>query len=333
VIDRTQLSERASAQPLVSIVTPVYNEEKYLAECIESVLAQTYKHWTLTVIDNCSTDASVEIARRYAALDARIRVQASREFLPAVANHNRALRQISGDSKYCKVILGDDWIFPECIERMVSVAEQHPSVGIVSAYALEGKCVKWTGLPYTTPIVSGRDICRKHLLEGVYVFGTPTTVLYRSDLVRSRAAFYNEADIHADTEVCFELLKGSDFAFVHQVLTFTREREGSVSSRAADIHAYFGSMLYILTVHGRDYLTDAELKQCLSAHLAAYYKFLGKNMLLRRDDRFWQYHKQSLVQAGVGFSVPRLVQGFVRMLVEAVARPKYSVERLQRSTH
>lgn len=333
MIERAQLSERDGSQPLVSIVTPVYNEAKYLGDCIESVLAQTYKNWTLTVVDNCSTDASLEIARRYAALDARIQVQESSEFLPAVANHNRALRQISQDSKYCKVILGDDWIFPECIERMVSVAEQHPAVGIVSAYALEGQSVKWTGLPYATPILSGREICRKHLLEGVYVFGTPTTVLYRSNLVRCRAAFYNEADIHADTEVCFELLKESDFAFVHQVLTFTREREGSVSSGAADIHAYFGSMLYILTVHGKEYLTDAELEQRLKAHLAAYYKFLGKNMLLRRDDRFWQYHKQSLRQAGVGFSVPRLLQGFVRMLVEAMARPRYSVERLLRSAH
>lgn len=330
--DRAQLSQRDGSQPLVSIVTPIYNEEKYLADCVESVLSQTYQNWTLTVVDNCSTDASVSIAGRYAAMDARIRVQRNTEFLPAVANHNRALRQISRESKYCKVILGDDWIFPECIERMVAVAELHPAVGIVSAYALEGKRVKWTGLPYTTPLLSGRDICRKHLLEGVYVFGTPTTVLYRSDLVRSRLAFYNEADIHADTEVCFELLKNCDFAFVHQVLTFTREREGSVSSMAADIHAYFGSTLYILMTHGRDYLTDAELKERISSHLSAYYKFLGKNTLLRRDRRFWEYHKQSLTQAGLSFSLPRLAQGFIEMLWEALTRPKYSIERLLKST-
>lgn len=333
MIDRVKASQGEGRQPLVSIVTPIYNEEKYLADCVESVLAQTYRNWTLTIVDNCSTDTSLAIARSYAAMDARIQVRSNTEFLPAVANHNRALRQIAGNSKYCKVILGDDWIFPECIERMVAVAEQHPSVGIVSAYALEGNSVKWTGLPYTSQLVSGRDICRKHLLEGVYVFGTPTTVLYRSDLVRSRVAFYNEADIHADTEVCFELLKACDFAFVHQVLTFTREREGSVSSGAADLHAYFGSMLHILTTHGRDYLIEEELQDRLSAHLSAYYKFLGKNMLLRHDGLFWEYHKRSLIEAGVGFSISRLMQGFVRTVVEAVGRPKYSVERLLKSTH
>src|SRR5882724_7298074 len=62
-----------SSQPLISVVTPVYNGAEHLAECIESVLAQTYQNWDYTIVDNCSTDGSVEIARRYAAKDRRIR--------------------------------------------------------------------------------------------------------------------------------------------------------------------------------------------------------------------------------------------------------------------
>ena len=56
-----------ASEPLVSIVTPVYNEAEYLAECIESILAQLYQNWDYTIVDNCSTDGSVEVARRYAA--------------------------------------------------------------------------------------------------------------------------------------------------------------------------------------------------------------------------------------------------------------------------
>ena len=126
-------------QPLVSVVTPVYNEAGYLAECIESVLAQTYQNWDYTIIDNCSTDRSLEVARRYAAKERRIRIHENQQFLPAIPNHNVALRQISPKSKYCKVVLGDDWIFPNCLERMVAVAEEHPSVGLVGAYVLEGE--------------------------------------------------------------------------------------------------------------------------------------------------------------------------------------------------
>src|ERR1700678_1501181 len=208
---------KSASQPLVSIVTPVHNESAYLAECIESVLAQTYDNWDYTIVDNCSTDGSAEIAHKYAARDRRIRVHENQQFLPAIANHNCALSTLSQKSKYCKVVLGDDWIFPECLQRMVSLAEQQPSVGIVSAYALEGHQVKWTGLPYPANRISGREICRKHFLDELYVFGTPTTVLYRSDLVRSRDRFYDETNIHADTDVCFALLQRCDFAFVHQV--------------------------------------------------------------------------------------------------------------------
>ena len=211
---------KTASQPLVSIVTPVYNEAEYLSECIESILAQTYQNWDFTIVDNCSTDGSLEVARRYAAKDRRIRVHQNQQFLRVIPNHNVALRQIAPESKYCKVVFGDDWIFPNCLQEMVAVAEARPSVGIVGAYALEGQRVAWTGLPYPSPLVCGREICRRHLLEGLYVFGSANAVLYRSDLVRSRDPFYNEANIHADTEVCFALLKTSDFGFVHQILTF-----------------------------------------------------------------------------------------------------------------
>src|SRR5689334_10610487 len=113
-------------KPHVSIVTPVYNEEEHLAECIESVLAQTYENWDYVIVDNCSTDKSLEIARTYAAKDRRIRVHTNDQFLEMIPNRSVAVRQMSPDSKYCKVVLGDDWIFPECLEKMVALGEAHP---------------------------------------------------------------------------------------------------------------------------------------------------------------------------------------------------------------
>jgi len=79
-------------------------------ECIESILAQTYQNWDCTIINNCSTDATAEIARRYVAKDARIRVQENEKFLRVIPNHNVALRQISSASKYCKMVFADDWL-------------------------------------------------------------------------------------------------------------------------------------------------------------------------------------------------------------------------------
>src|SRR5713101_2123198 len=255
--------ESRPSEPLVSIVTPVYNGADHLAECVESILAQSYQDWECTIVNNCSIDASAEIARSYAAKDSRIRVHDNEKFLRVIANHNVALRQISPSSKYCKIVFADDWIFPECLEQMVSVAEEHPSVGIVGAYGLQGHEVMWAGLPYPSRLVSGREVCRRLFLERMYVFGTSTSVLYRADLVRSQTAFYNEANLHADMEACVVLLKACDFGFVHQILTFKRWRPGSLGAMSEDINTLIAGYLYCLAKHGCDFLTREEYEECL----------------------------------------------------------------------
>jgi glycosyltransferase involved in cell wall biosynthesis len=319
-----------SSEPLVSILTPVYNEEQYLAECIESVLAQTYENWDYTIIDNCSTDGTAEVARRYAARDRRIRIHVNQQLLSVIPNHNVALRQISPGSKYCKMVLGDDWIFPTCLKQMVDVAEAHPSIGIVGAYALEGERVTLTGLPFPSSLVCGREIGRRHLLEKLYVFGSANAVLYRADLVRAHDPFYNEANIHADTEACFELLKTSDFGFVHQVLTFTRVRPGSLNTTSQKLHTYLASMLQLLVTHASDYLTREERDALLAAHLGEYYRFLGKSLMLHRDKQFWDFHRGVLTQLGIGLNRTRLLKGLLAVLCNEALNPKAAVEWLGR---
>jgi len=224
----------SQVQPLVSVVTPVYNGAKYLAECMESVLAQSYYNWEYVIVDNCSTDKSPEVARFYAENDRRIRVHRNQKLASMAENHNIALRLISPESEYCKIVHADDWIFPECIAEMVKVAEGNPSVGLVGAYGLRGVRVVGDHLPYPSTVVPGHEICRRNFLgKGFYVFGSPTSVLFRSDLVRKRKSFFNGHPFHAqfmDIEACYEVLQSSDFGFVHQVLTFSRTHDESASS-------------------------------------------------------------------------------------------------------
>jgi glycosyltransferase involved in cell wall biosynthesis len=314
--------------PLVSIVTPVYNEAEHLAECIESVLSQGYENWDYTIVDNCSSDGSVEIARRYAAKDRRIRIVQNQQFLAAIPNHNLAVGQMSPDSKYCKVLLGDDWIFPDCLARMVALAEEYPSIGVVGTYGLQDSRIICSGLPYSTRPFSGREICRKHLLNQIYVFGSATSLLYRADLVRRQGRLFNEANIHADTEACFALLRNSDFGFVHQVLTFTRVRPRSLTTISNDYHTELAGMLQLLVAHGPHYLSGEEYRRCIKRHLQEYYRLLAVSWLrVRRDPVFWTYHKSKLQEAGVGFSPARLAVAIGKVIVDAAANPKQTISK------
>ena len=202
-----------TAEPFVSVVTPFHDSEPYLAECIESVLAQTHRNFEYVLLDNASTDRGGSIAAHYAARDNRIRLLKSDVLRDQVANYNHALRQISPDSRHVKIVQADDWIYPGCLAEMATLAEAHPNVAIVSSYELRGRDVVGTGLAAERAVISGREACRLHLLDGIFLFGSPTTVMYRADLVRGRDDFYPLGRLHEDTEIIYELLRGHDLGF------------------------------------------------------------------------------------------------------------------------
>jgi glycosyltransferase involved in cell wall biosynthesis len=196
-----------SPTSLVTVVTPVFNGEPYLAQCIESVLAQTYSHWEYVIVDNASTDRTGEIAQTYAARDSRLRVVRNEHTVPVIANHNIAARQLSSDSRWCKFLSADDILFPECLERMLALAEAHPSIGLVCAYHLHGTRLTLGGLPYPSAVMPGREVARASLLGQLTIFGSPTAHMHRADLVRARDPFFDESNLHADEAACYETLR------------------------------------------------------------------------------------------------------------------------------
>src|SRR5258708_1290436 len=85
----------ANSKPLVSVVTPAYNEERYIQECIDSILAQTYSNWHLVVVDNGSTDRTFDIVQSNVAKDSRISTIRNESTVPVIENYNIAFRQLS----------------------------------------------------------------------------------------------------------------------------------------------------------------------------------------------------------------------------------------------
>ncbi len=322
-----------SHQPFVSVVTPVYNEANYLAECIESVLAQTYQNYEYLIVNNCSTDKTLEVAMRYAERDSRIRVCDNTTFLAVIANHNHAFSQISPEAKYCKVVSGDDFIFPDCLRQLVECAEANPSAGFVGSYQQSGRRVRWQGFKYPASVIAGRDLCRSILQSNDqdFGFGTPTSLLYRADLIRRSPEFYPNASPHADTSACFKELKDCDFGFVYQVLSFERVHEETQSTRSGQWNRYSSANLSDILVYGPHYLSDVECKGLVKSYLRTYHRFLAIRYFSRSQSKeFWAYHESRLKELGYPLKFTQMLVAGIRLIAEEIGNPKLASSKLSR---
>lgn len=109
--------------PLVTVLTPTYNHERYLADCIESVLGQTFGNWEMIVLNDGSTDRTAEIAGKYCREDSRIKLvnQENIGIFRLSETYNRGLGMASGT--YIAILEGDDWWSPDKLEKQVSALQ------------------------------------------------------------------------------------------------------------------------------------------------------------------------------------------------------------------
>ena len=305
-----------------------------MAECIESVLAQTYSHWDYTIVNNRSTDGTLSIAEKYASKDARIRIITNDKFLSIIDNANKAVGSISPESKYCKNLSADDWLYPECIARMVQVAEANPSVGVVGSYQLSGGGDKWYvrtfGLPYSSVGISGKYIARAHLLGTLDVLGDPTSSLYRSDLIRRTDSFYPNQTAEADVSAIYECLKCSDFGFVHQVLSYERLHPGQITNTSKSLDAYFSSKLGDLRTYGPFFLDSDEIEKRTNELMDKYYETLAFNAVHFREKTYWAYHRRRLGEIGRPLSNIRLARAVSARILDLLLNPRETSQKFLR---
>ena len=265
--------------PLVSIVTPVYNGDAYLAECIESVLSQTFSDWELVIVDNCSSDRTRSIAEAYTTRDSRIRVVGNDKTLPVIANFNRAGSLAAPQARYLKFLCADDVLFGTCVERMVAVAEANPSVQIVGSYKIHGDEPVCDGPAYPEQIMDGREVCRRFFRGALGFLGSPTDHLIRRPASTQNGPLFDEQFLHADIELWVRTLKdGAPYGFVHQVLTFTRVHDGAVSSFAHVMGTGVVEFVAMLERYGRSFYTDREYRQVLRLYRRRYAGFLARSL-------------------------------------------------------
>ena len=179
---------------MISIIIPVYNAEKFLRNCIESVIAQTFKDWEVILVDDCSTDNTLEEIQSIINVNANGNVKISllrqeRNQGPSAAR-NRGLREAKGE--YVFFLDADDTITPDCIELLYGLAKQHDADYVQGKYMTS---------PHSFPIgkeskiplfLDNKKEIKRLLLNHNKIQFTPHNRLVRRQMIIDNGLFFNE---------------------------------------------------------------------------------------------------------------------------------------------
>lgn len=212
-----------TAAPKVSVAVPMYNGSAHIAECIRSVLDQTFEDFELVLVDDASTDDTPEIARSFA--DERIRLIENSERLGAEGNWNAALDHSRGE--LVKVLSHDDVIYPACLERQVAVFEADPEIVWVAVRRdiLDGESrvlIRDRGLGGLSGRIAAPNVLRTLVRSGTNIFGEGASILMRRHEALAAGGFDGRRGYVIDLDLWVRLLGGGPAYALDETLAVFR---------------------------------------------------------------------------------------------------------------
>lgn len=223
--------------PLVSIITPCYNHEKYIGLCIESVRNQIFSDWEMIIINDGSTDNSAAIVEKYLELDERIHLytQENVGIFRLADTYNKALKFSKG--KYIAILEGDDFWEPDKLERQVRIMESDPRV--ILAWGLAQTLNETSGVfgsPF--PPLDYKDLFNNDppgtILKTMY-FENPipaATMLFRKSSLLDSGGFQQNFNLPlVDLPTIFDMIPKGKFYFDQHLLATWRISHGQVTKQ------------------------------------------------------------------------------------------------------
>lgn len=227
--------------PLVSICIPTYNAARWLEECVHSALAQTYGETEILIVDDASTDRTVEIARAFG--DGRVRVSVNERNRGLVGNWNECVRLARG--QYVKFLFQDDLLYPRCVERLMEPFGENPSLGLTFSprdIIAEGASAgdEWVQtysdlharFDRLSRMNDGRELFAQHLVKRFNwsCVGEPTSVLIKKECFERVGLFNPRLQQACDIEMWLRIMYFYDVGFVDEKLSAFRHHADSASS-------------------------------------------------------------------------------------------------------
>lgn len=211
--------------PMVSVIMTSFNREKYIEEAIQSVLASTYRNYELIIVDDCSIDRTVEIARKYEALDHRIKLFINEKNLGDYPNRNIAASYANG--KYLKYVDADDYIYPNGLEIIVNQMENYPEAA-VGLFSLQQNIQK----PF--PILLNPKEAYEYNFFGQGLFHkAPLSAIIRKDAFDEIGGFKPER-MTSDYEMWHRMAQKYNLLLIHDHIVWYREHDAQeVNSKSA----------------------------------------------------------------------------------------------------
>lgn len=211
------------ASPVVSVLLPVFNGEKYLVQAIDSILSQTFCDFELLLLDDGSTDGSLKILRKYEMLDSRIRLT-TRENRGLIATLNELLTQARG--KYIARMDADDVALPGRFASQLNFLERNPSVVCVGG---SYEIIDGAGRYLTTFIQPSTDVEIQGLMLAGHVAINHPTVMVRSISMSAMGGYDTRYEAAEDYDLWLRIGEIGELANLNEVVLKYRLHENSVS--------------------------------------------------------------------------------------------------------
>jgi glycosyltransferase involved in cell wall biosynthesis/SAM-dependent methyltransferase len=267
----------AGGSPLVSVIIPIFDAERFLPDAIESVFAQTYDAWELLLVDDGSTDGSTEIARGYAdRCPERVRYlhHAGRVNRGLAASRNLGFRHAKG--AYIAFLDADDLWLPHKLEQQVAILEAHPHAGMV--YGRSQWWFSWTGdpgdrdrdylhqlgVPADTPI-EPPNLFGPYYRRQVAAIPTPSSILVRRDVLQMVEGFVEDPrnDLYEDQSFYAKVILAAPVIASNECWDRYRQHPGSVttigSREGQDVRARIAFLDWLIGYLGSRGLAGTDL--------------------------------------------------------------------------
>ncbi len=215
-----------TTQPFVSIIITAYNAEAFIEASIQSMLSQTYQHFEIIIVDDCSTDGTLEKAKAFTQKDKRVRVYTMPKHKGPSTASNVALLKARG--KYIARMDADDISIATRLEKQVAFLETHQDVVIVG-----GQCVL---IDTQNKVIGEKHYPLTHnaLYPSLYIMNPiqhPTCMIRREVLQKHNIVYHNHSMLAHDLELVFELTQHGKLANLPDIVLQYRQHKKSLSLR------------------------------------------------------------------------------------------------------